>query len=263
MHDAAQHLPVGHFGRRDARELVGGREKAGVAHAERPEDFLRRIFIEAPTAREADEFAEDDEVDVGVNERAARHAAELFLRRKIDACRVARPRGLDVEIGAQAGHVREQVAERDGFLAVLREGGEVVRDRSIEIEFAALDELHDGRSGRDDFGHGSGVVDGVVADGLGRRDKRALAVGLAVDLPLAFEPQDAAGSLFRRDGVGYGGIDRGKFFRFERRARRRLDGNRHAAREREQATRDRQAQGLTDFQVKWEEWEVDHSRLRM
>ena len=132
------------------------------------------------------------------------------------------------DAGTEARHVRHQVAEGDHVLAVRREGRQVARDRRIEIELAAFDELHDSRGGRDDLGERSGIVDRVLGGGFGRGREGAMTVGLAIGGAAALEPQDAAGNFLSSDGGLDRGVDGGEFVGPENRDRRFRCGGRGA-----------------------------------
>ena len=214
--DTAQHLAVGEFGGSDAREFSGGRQETGIDHLKWLKDFLHGVAIESQTAHDPHEFAEDNEVDVAVDEGAPGGAAEFFLAGEGDAGFVAGPDGVGVDVRTQARVMHQKLPNRDGTFVVLRKGREVADDGCVELEFAAFDELHDGGGGRDDLGQRSRVIDCVLADGLGGRREGALTVSLAVDFAVAFEPEHTAGNLFRGDGLGDGRIHGRQFFRFER-----------------------------------------------
>ena len=76
MHDAAEHLALGEFGGRDARRNARQGVKP-LSFIERAENFLGGVAVKAAAVGETDEFAEDDEVDIRVNEGGAGGVAEL------------------------------------------------------------------------------------------------------------------------------------------------------------------------------------------
>ena len=109
----------------------------------------------------------------------------------------------------------EKLADRDASFSIRCKFRQVARDRRIEIEFAALDELHDRRGRGDDLGQRSRVVNCVLRNRLRRRHERALAIGLAINFALTFEPQDTAWEFLRRDCIGHRRVERRELLRFE------------------------------------------------
>ncbi len=188
------------FGGGDAGAEGGGRVELGLGHAEGEEDLLAGELIEGEGGDAADDFAEEDEVDVGVDEAFAGGGDGFIDEGFLDAGFVAAPFGFEVDIGAEAGEVGEEHADGDvGFAALeLREvGGDLV----VEADLALFDEAHDGGGGGDDLGEGGGVEDGVDGHGGAGGGEAAAAVGLAMeDLAVAADPGDGAGHLVGGDG---------------------------------------------------------------
>ena len=206
MHDPAQHRAGGEFGGCDAVELGSGGAKPGVAEAKGQKNFFCRIGVEGQTAGDPHELTEYDEVDVAVEKRAAGHADEFLRASTLDGGGVTGPSRRSRKAGAQAGVVGEKLADGDRIFAVGGERGQVSGDGRVKFEAAALDQLHDGSGGGDHLGERGGVVDRIGGERLGGGHYRALAVGAGVGLAGAFDPEDAAGNLIGRDGVGHRGI---------------------------------------------------------
>jgi hypothetical protein len=62
--------------------------------------------------------------------------------------------------------MREQMPNGYAVLVATGEFREVLRNRSVQLEFALIEEEHRGRGGRDDLREGRQIVDGPVgADG--------------------------------------------------------------------------------------------------
>jgi hypothetical protein len=131
-----------------------------------------------------------------------------------------------------------ELADRDGALAVGREGGPVGGGRLVEIDLALLDELLDGHRGRHHLGERGGIVDRVERGRLDVGRHRALAVGLAQHDPVIDAQHDhAAHQVAGRDLLVDDGADRlrrlagrhgsrpgGRSGRRRRRCRRASDG---------------------------------------
>lgn len=173
----------GHFGVKlrggDARAEGGGGIEPGLGHAEGKEDLIAGEFVEGLSGDAADHFAQEDEVDVRVNEAFAGGGDGFIDERFFDARFVTGPFGNEVDIGSHTGEVREEHADGDVAFAAL-EVGEIDGDFVVEAYLALLDEAHHGGGGGDDFGEGGGVEDGVERHGLAGRGEAAIAVRLAV-----------------------------------------------------------------------------------
>ena len=146
VHDAAQQLRGGRLrtaSQRPQQRSVGairGRIAAGgrnvvSLHAQRLEDPLPRELIERYAAHAADDVAEQKEVDVAVDEALAGRRGRHFFDRERDRGVGTRSTVGEIEIGSQAGYVREEVADRDVRLAVSLEPRDVGRDPIVQPEF--------------------------------------------------------------------------------------------------------------------------------
>ena len=122
VHDPAQH---GHLwtltrpaigraalGRRDPRRERRRRIEHRVLHPERLEDAFAREAIEGQPAHALDDVAEEEEVDVAVDEALARPRRGHFVDGKRDRRLVAHPRVRKVDVWPEPGDVREQVTDR-------------------------------------------------------------------------------------------------------------------------------------------------------
>ena len=215
VNDPAQHA-VGRLLRgRDARELAGWREIAGVPHPQRRVDLGGDEFVKLALADALHDLAQQDEVDVAVTNDDAGRVGRLLHAGQREASLVAAPRRRGRQARPKAGRVREQMAHGNAggaFTLELRD----VRPHGVgQLDLSAFDEQqHRGRGG-DDFGERGGVEDGVFVHRFDCWDERSFAEGLVVAEALTFEPQDGAGNVFLRDGVGNGGVHLGQARGFE------------------------------------------------
>ena len=136
------------------------RAESGLGHAQRQVDVFAGILVEGFSADDANNFSQQFEVDVAIDEAFTGLRQRLVDERFLNAEFVAAPWRFEVEIGTQPGEVGEQVTNRDIALASLK-AGEVRRHRVSEPDLALLEKLHDGGRRCDDFGEGRGVEDGV------------------------------------------------------------------------------------------------------
>lgn len=129
-----------------------GRKKTRVLHAERAIKILRGIFVEALASDALDQFAEQNEIRVAVNEAVAGRIHQClvidFLHERVFAGERSGKRW----IGRESGSVSEQHANRDLVFAVRGELRHVVRKRIVEANFALLEETHDGGRCGEKFG---------------------------------------------------------------------------------------------------------------
>ena len=144
----------------------------------------KRIFstysFSGIAAETVDDFAEQFEIDIAVDEFGFGRIGGLIGEGAMDAGFVAGPGGIEIEIGRQAGIVRHEVADGDGALAALK-FGKVFGDRVVGREAAFVVELHQRAGGGDDFGERGDVEDGVGGHRLARGQEGAFAVGFAID----------------------------------------------------------------------------------
>ena len=102
---------VAALGRRDPRPQRRGRQEPRVAHPERREDCVASCTrpASAPLTR-ADDLAEQEEVDVAVDEALAGRGGRHLVARQFDGRVVAGPRLGEVDVRPQARDVGHQVA---------------------------------------------------------------------------------------------------------------------------------------------------------
>ena len=198
-------------GRRDAVPRCG-RPEGGVAHAERLEDVLGGVGVQRLARDPPHDLAQHDEVDIAIDEPRAGRRQRLQGDDGVERALGARP-GARRDAGRQAGIVRHELADGDVGLAVGGEGRPVGGGRPVEIDLAALDQLHDRHRRRHHLGERSGVVDRVERGGLHRGHHGAVAVGLAHDDAIADAQHDhgarhlSVGDLVAHDGAdGLGGL---------------------------------------------------------
>ncbi len=215
VHDAAQQPAVDDFGRRDPRRPFRRRIEGGVLHAERQEDLLARELIQRASGDDADNLAQQDEVDVGVYEALAGLGHRLVDERLPDAGFIARPGGLEIEVGPEARKMSQQVPHGDVAPASL-ETRQIVCDSIVQAHLALLEQLHQRSGGGDHFGERRCVEDRIGGHRLALRHQRAAAVSFEVE---HFQPAagvDAAGQahgagdLVFGDGLLDGGIEMGR-----------------------------------------------------
>ena len=212
VHDAAEERRIGFvarprqrlaaLGRRDARPERLGRQKHRLLHPERLEDVPRRVPIDPLAAHALDDVAQEEEVDVAVDEPLAGPRQRDFFTCAPD--RLLRTVELDVEleIGTQAGDVRQQVTDRDLGLSVPRELGDEARHRIAQPDPALLHQLHHARRRRHHFGERGEIEQGVFGHRLGRRQNRALTKRAGVqDRVSAPDENHCARKLTLRDGL--------------------------------------------------------------
>ena len=166
------------LGGRDSRPPRGRRIEAGVVHAERLEDFTHEKLVERRAARAMHDLAQQEEVDVAVDEALAGRGGRHFLAGQLDGGVVPLPRIGKVHVGPEAADVRQQVADRDAALAVALEARHVPRHRIVQPDATLFHQPHHGGRRRDHLGQRREVEDRIGGHRLGRGDDGALAVGL-------------------------------------------------------------------------------------
>ena len=164
---------------------------------------LQRLARDAPH-----DLAQDDEVDVAVDEARAGGRQRLQRDDGVERALVVRPAARR-DAGRQGGIVGHELADGDVALAVGGEGRPVGGGRPVEIDLAALDELLDGHRRRHHLGERGGVVDRVERGRLDVGHHRALAVGLAQhDAVTDAQHDHAAYQVAGRDLLVDDGADR-------------------------------------------------------
>ena len=211
MHHAAQRrLVFGQLlGGRDARHQRGRRLEHRVLHTERLEDVLARVIRDHLAAQAVHELAQQDEIDVAVDEPRARGSGGRIGVGQLDAVLVAGPRNLERHVRLQAREVRHQVADGDVAVAAL-ELRNVLGDLVVQPELALFEQLHQRRRGGHDLGERGAVEDRIDGHRFELRNDRPVAVGLAVNhLSVVPDDQDRARQPSLLDGVVYGRIEGG------------------------------------------------------
>ncbi len=173
------------LGWRDPRLERIARAEHRVAHPQRLEDAGSRELVEAHAAHLRHEMAEHEEVDVAVDEAFFGSCERHLFDRELDRAVVADPVKGEVDVRAQAGGVRQQMADRDVLLAVPLEAGDVRRDAIVQPDAAFLHQQHDAGRGRHHFGERGCVEDGVERHRLAHGLDRACAERLLVEHPVA------------------------------------------------------------------------------
>lgn len=157
------------------------REKARVRHAKRNEDRPRGEAIERLACHFLYQKAQHFEIDIAVDEPCARRIHRLLLHGHCKRGGAALPWRREVEIGREAGEVRQQFANRDVLLAVLRELRQIGCHRIIEAHAAVLNQLHHRGCGCDALGERGKIEDRIGGHGLAFRLERAVTEGFAID----------------------------------------------------------------------------------
>jgi hypothetical protein len=121
VHDAPQLRARQALGRRDAWNQSGRRSKARVEHAQRRQDALPDVAVQRHSRHTLHELAQHDEVDVAVERPRAGLCHGGVCADAPQGLRAPGPCLAQVEICAQTGTMREQLAHGDLTLAVDRE----------------------------------------------------------------------------------------------------------------------------------------------
>ena len=186
------------------------------------------IIVFALAAKLFDEQAEEDVVDVGVDELRGRGVFERCCQCSVNAFRAVgraeTPGIFQHHVRSFARGMREEHANRDlGSSRVVRrvEAGKILLNGVAEVELALFVKLHDGGGGGHAFGERGHVEDGVFGHGFGGRGDAviagfvgyfAVAVGLMKDdLTGVSDDEDGTGELvggygFRDEGGGRGEV---------------------------------------------------------
>ena len=149
------------LGRRDARTQRDGRLERRVFHPKRPEHAIVDKGLERRLAHARDDFAQQLEVDVSVDE-PVRRGRQHFLRGERHRRVAAHPRIGQVQIRPETRRVRQQIPNGDAILAVLAELGNERRDRVVQPHLAAFDEDHHRRRRRTTLVSGGSIVSSVM-----------------------------------------------------------------------------------------------------
>ena len=183
--------------------------ETGLDHSDGLENLLAGVVGQRLPGQPAHDLAQQDKVDVAVDHFGAGQSAGLVDQRFADAGFVAAPGGRKVEIGAQAGEMRQQVADGDGAVAAL-ELGEICGDGVVQPDLPQIEKLHQARGGRDHFGERRGVEDGLGRHRFFLGEQGARTIRFAEDGEAVVPDFDhGPGDELLRDGVLNGGIDGG------------------------------------------------------
>ena len=124
---------------------------------------------------------------------------------------VIRPGGPGRHPGAQTRGVGHQLPDGDGLLAVGREGRPIGGRGLVQMDLAALHQLHDRGGGGHDLGQGGEIEDGVRLHGLDPGRQGALAESLAVHgLAVVAHQDDGPGDVTGGDLLAGHLIDLGE-----------------------------------------------------
>ena len=190
-----------------------------------------------------DDVAEEEEVDVRIDDPLVGKGDRHFLDRATYRFRRPVKRLFEIEVRPQSGGVRKQLTNRDPVLAIALEARHVIRDAVRQPQAPVLDQQHHRRSGRDDLGQRREVEDGVHRHRLDGRHNRAVAERPFVeDLASPSGQHDGARQLVASDGFGDQRLDQREPRRIEtgragrpRRSARRLRVRRDGQRRHERA----------------------------
>ncbi len=110
------------FGGRDARLEACGRQEHSVVHAERLVEIFTGVIVQHFSAQPVDDFGEQDEIDIAIDEAQAGRTGGLIDERAGDAGLVAAPGGFQIEIGPEPGKMRHEIANGDVAVAPWNSG---------------------------------------------------------------------------------------------------------------------------------------------
>lgn len=211
MDRAAQERALDDFRGSDPRAPFRGRVEGGFRHPQRQEHLFAGELVQRSSRHHAHDLAQQDEVDVGVDEPLSGLGHGLVHERFGDARLIARPLRFKVEIGPHSGEMREQLPDGDVALAAL-EAWQILGDAVVQPHFALLEELHQRSRSGHHLGERSRVEDRVRGHRLAGGHKRAVAVRLEMQhgsAPVRFHlcrQAHGAGDLVFRNRLLDGGI---------------------------------------------------------
>ena len=192
---------VAALGRRDAGAQALSGEESGVAHGKRGEHHLSRVDVQRLAARHANDLAEQEVVDVAVDETLARRRGQHFVAGERDGRVIALPGVREVQVGPEPGDVSHQVSHGDGALPVALEPGHVGRDGVVQADAPLFDQGHHRRGRRHDLGKRRQIEHRIESHRLPGRHGGPGAVCLEMqDLRAAADEHDCPGGLACGDG---------------------------------------------------------------
>ena len=172
-----------------------------MLHAERTIEGLGGVFVQALAGDAFDEFAQQNEIRVAVDEAIAGRIHQRFVVDFPHQRVFAAERGGKWRIGRESGSVREQHANCDLVFAVRGELRHIARKRIVETNFAFLEETHDGRRRGEELGERGEIENRVGSHALAMRDERAFAECFAVNHMAAMaDEKNASGDFAILDG---------------------------------------------------------------
>src|SRR5216683_3198806 len=112
------HLASSFLSWRDARFESGIGTKAGIAHAQRRKNILARELVKHLAADTMHDFTESNVVDIAINKARARLTAQRLAIQTLHRFIVTSPTIAQIKIRSKAGHVSQQLLDRDRVAAV-------------------------------------------------------------------------------------------------------------------------------------------------
>src|SRR5512142_3290301 len=122
-----------------------------MPHAKRSKNVLLHVAIEALSGDTLYQGPQGDEIDVAVDEARAGRIVRLQRKGHVVGGRFSSPRLGEVQVGRQAGIVRQQLANSNVFLPALGELRDVPLYRIIGLNLSLLEKLHDASCGRNNL----------------------------------------------------------------------------------------------------------------
>ncbi len=194
--------------RRDPGHQRCGGAKCGVAHAQRLENLFAGELIEGLAAHAVDDFAQQLEIDVAIDETLTGRPGGLVDEHSSNASVVSGPSRIEVKIRRSPEKCVIRLRIVMALLPPWNSGRYVVTGSSI-LNLALLVQLHDRWGGGDHFRERSDVVDGVERSGLTRGNQRSRTVRLAMDdLAVVTDDDDRTGYQPVANGLFGRGIER-------------------------------------------------------
>ena len=213
-HPSGVQFSVGRNPRRHRR----WRNERRVFHAQRLEDPLTRELIERLAAHAADDVAEQEEIDVAVDEPFTGCRSGHFFDSQGNGGLGALPRVGQIDVRTQPGHVSQQVPDGDVCLPVTFEPRDVARDPVAQADSSLLDQHHHARRRRHNFRQRREIENRIERHGLDRRNERAIPEGLLVDDAVApADEHDRSRQFLVLNRLAHEGLDEVEASRFDRR----------------------------------------------
>src|SRR5580658_7143159 len=125
------------------------------------------------------DFAEQNKINIAINEMNAGRARGLIHQGSLDAGLVAAPGRFQIEIRPKSREVRHQVTDGDVAVPALK-FGEVFGYGIVQPDLALFEKPHDGGGGSEYLGERCGVEDGVERHWLTVRDECPAAISFLI-----------------------------------------------------------------------------------